>query len=55
MASPENSSLGKHANEIREGCAGSTLGNHNCNPTPQQDGEIRVHFAIACTNFEAEC
>lgn len=55
MASPQNSSLGKHANEIIEGCAETTLGTHNWIHTPQQDGEIHINFAITRTNLEAEC
>lgn len=46
MASPQNASLGKHANDFREGYVKSTLGTQNCIHSPQQDCEVHINLAI---------
>lgn len=55
MASPQNASLGKDADDFRKGYAESTLGTEDCIHTPQQDCEIHINLAITSTNTEAGC
>lgn len=47
MASPQNASLGKHANDFWEGYSESTLGTQDC--------KIHINLAITSINAEAGC
>lgn len=55
MASPQHATLGKCAEDFREGYAESTLGTEDRIQTPQQDCEIHINLSITSTNTEAGC